>query len=199
MPRVRARAAACVPQVRPRPAAYVDNQTMSNASVNIHPRKLYEVVRACPSPETRIKAAFQFLVGTSGTSHAAMFMQRGGELVQVASLPDQTQVPGMAEEAKRAWTVELKAQSDDDRTKTVDIRALESMPQPAASPTWQAPNGMSFERTFLNVYRDGGMAAVGLFLWKPAELAAMPTIRRAHVDALCNAFVDAGEASVTPR
>ena len=172
---------------------------MSNASVHIHPRRLYELVRACPSPEARIKAAFQFLVGTSQTTQAFLFMARAGELVMVDSVPEQAPLPGLLEEAKRAWRSDQTAQVEDDRTKTMDIRTLEALQQPTANPTWLGPNGVSYEHAFLSLYRDGAWAFIGVFMFKPSELAATPAIRRTHLDALCNAFVDAGDASFSPR
>jgi hypothetical protein len=169
---------------------------MADSSAHIHPRKLYEALRACPSPETRRQAAFEFLRGRTGSSQAFLFTVNAGELMLVESSPDCAQVPGLVEEAKRAWTSEQDSTSDDDRTKTVDIRTMEALQRPAASLLWQSPSGTRFDRTFLSLYRDGAWVSVGLFMWKPSELAAPTPIRRAHVEALCNAFIDAGDVAV---
>jgi hypothetical protein len=169
---------------------------MADASAHIHPRKLYELLRACPSAETRAKAAFQFLSGAAGSNHACLFLVRGADLVLVGSSPGTAQVPGMAEEAKRALSAEQETKVEDDRTKTVDIRMLEAMPEAPVSTTWQSSSGLVFDRSALSLYRDGGWISVGLFMFKPAELTAAKSIRRAHIEALCNAFVDSGDVVV---
>jgi hypothetical protein len=168
---------------------------MADSSVHIHPRKLYEMLRACPSRETRIRTALQFLSSRTESTQTYLFMRNAAELVLVASSPEGTQVPGLAEEAKRAWAGEQESANDDDRTKTVDIRTMEALQRPAATPLWQSPSGTTFDRAFLSLYRDGAWVSVGLFMFKPSELAAPKPVRRAHVEALCNAFIDAGDVA----
>jgi hypothetical protein len=169
---------------------------MADTSAHIHPRKLYEMLRACPSHETRLRAAFQFLRGRTESNQSYLFMMNAAELTLVASSPSDAQVPGLAEEAKRAWSGEQDGATDDDRTKTVDIRTMEALQRPAASALWLSPSGSTFDRAFLSLYRDGAWVSVGLFMFKPSELAAPKPIRRAHVEALCNAFIDAGDVAV---
>jgi len=168
---------------------------MADVSANIHPRKLYELLCACPSAETRAQAAFQFLSRCTGSSHACLFLVRDGELVLVESSPGSAPVPGIGEEAKRAWRSEQEGKTEDDRTKTIDIRMLEDMPELMASRIWQSPNGIAFERSALSLYRAGAWVSVGLFMFKAAELTETTSIRRAHVEALCNALVDAGDVA----
>jgi hypothetical protein len=169
---------------------------MADASAHIHPRKLYELLRACPSAETRAKAAFQFLAGASGSGHACLFLAGGADLVLVESSPGSAQVPGLAQEAIRALHAEQDMKVEDDRTKTVDIRMLEAIPETPLSTIWHSHSGVAFDRSALSFYRDGRWATVGVFMFKPAELAAAKSIRRAHIEALCNAFVDSGDVVV---
>ena len=169
-----------------------------NEVPNIHPRKLYELVRACPSSQTRIKAAFQFLVNVSRTQQAFLYMQRASEFTLVESSPEQTSVPSMLEEAQRVLRQEQSLQGEDDSTRTLDIRALDVLQQ-APRPVWRGPNGIAYERTVLSVYRDGASIALGVFMWKQPEVESVQPIRQTYLDALCNAFLDAGDAAPSTR
>jgi hypothetical protein len=164
------------------------------ASNHIHPRKLYELIRACPTFEARGKAAFQFLSACTASSCAYLFLCREAQLALCESTASAASVPGLAEEAERSWRGDIRNESD--RTKTVDIASLAMTQQPIAASIWHSEDGQAFDRSILGVYRSDAWISVGIFMFRPSELSSPQSIRAPHIGAICNALIDAGD--VTP-
>jgi hypothetical protein len=98
------------------------------------------------------------------------------------------------ERATQLWAKEADAQPEGDNTRTIDIRALvEPAGASAEQPVWALSTGERFEPRLLSIYRDGVWVPVGLALLKARTEQRLRPIRGAHVEALCNAFLDSAD------
>jgi hypothetical protein len=61
------------------------------------------------------------------------------------------------------------------------------------SPTWKLANGDCFEPRLLALYRESRWIPVGIAALKVTPGQSLSPIRRAHIDSLCNAFLDSGD------
>lgn len=96
----------------------------------------------------------------------------------------------LMERARALWASDQASHNEADNTRTVDAR------QHAAalveSPQWQAANGELYEPRVLGTYRDSRWIPVGISVLA-ADAEGARRIRHPHVDAICNALVDAGD------
>ena len=159
----------------------------------LHPRKLYDMLRACTSADARARAALEFLRGSTGAELGFLLQERGARLALTASTRDQAPPPGLVEEAERAWNELRGAQVDD--TKTRDIGEIQATGDQLPSSAWQSANGDSYERRVLGTHRTQWVA-VGLVVLKVGAGRALQPIRHAHVVAICEALLDSGDMSV---
>jgi hypothetical protein len=156
----------------------------------LHPRKLYEMIRACPTAKARAQAALEFVRGSTGATKGVLLLAWDGKLMRAASTGDVEAPPGLIEDAMSAWNRELDTPNDDSRSHTMDVSALEAISIPA-NPRWQSASGVEYERRLLSMYRSSRFIPVGMtFLQTERPLVAL---RRAHIEALCNALLDAGD------
>src|SRR5260221_2668945 len=149
----------------------------------LHPRKLYAMLRACPSADARAEAALEFVRECAGSEVGVLLLSRGGELAVAASTADSTLPPGLLE-ATRTWNREQATQANDDRTKTVDESARQALRSLSERPSWKGPTGEVFERCMLSIHRGTRWVRLGMVVLKVAEGRALSQIRHFHVEAL---------------
>ncbi len=174
---------------------------MADPVAPLHPRKLYTRLRECGSTLARAQAALEFM-RTSTTSDAGfLFLPRGGDLILIASAGTIEPTPELLLEAKRTWDRELDRQPDDN--KTMELSSVEALRLAHESAVWKSSDGESFERRLLSIYRPSGWTPVGLVLLKSKEIGrSLQPVRQVHIEALCNALLDAGdvqERSIPPQ
>jgi hypothetical protein len=160
----------------------------------LHPRKLYDMLRACPSADARARAALEFLRASTGAESGFLLQPRNEHLALTASTRDQDPPAGLMAEAERVWT-ELRATEVDD-TKTRDIGEIQATAEQLPSSSWQGPSGDVYERRVLGTHRTQWVA-VGLVVLKVGAGRTLQPIRHAHVVAIAEALLDAGD--VGPR
>lgn len=160
----------------------------------LHPRKLYSMLRSCPSLEARAHSALEFLCGCTGSSRGMLFVVQDGKLNCLARTPSLSASPDMIEEAERIWNRQEELQPDDSRTRTIDLSARR---KPEAEPEIErfvTNSGVSYERRLLATGRAMRFIPVGVVLLE--EGPQIDQLRHAYIESICNAFIDAGD--VTP-
>jgi hypothetical protein len=171
---------------------------MSETVSILHPRKLYAMLRACPSRDERARASFEFLLSSLGASHGFLFLRNDDRLTLAASAPNTQPPPGLVEQVELTWERELDSPHDDNKTKTLDVSVIKAPLRTNRNPLWQGANGEVFEHRVLSTYRGAHWVPVGLAAFERHGEASL--LRQAHVESLCNAFLDAGDVpATTPR
>lgn len=166
---------------------------MSSVGI-LHPRKLFEMLCACPSAEARARAALEFVRGSTGATAGFLLYHKSGELVLAASTRDRPPTAGLIAEAQRLWQEQLQPQHDDNATREIHEAMTADAPAPRTS--WIGPNGEHFERRILSTNRPR-WALVGLVMLRVADGRTLLPIRHAHIEAICEAVLRAGD--VVPR
>jgi hypothetical protein len=167
---------------------------MSEPASHVHPRKLYSMMLACADARARAVAALDFLCSSMDAESGFLMLARSGELVVACSSGERAIAPELMERATQLWAKEADAQPEGDNTRTIDIRALvEPAGASAEQPVWALSTGERFEPRLLSIYRDGVWVPVGLALLKARTEQRLRPIRGAHVEALCNAFLDSAD------
>lgn len=158
-----------------------------------HPRKLYTQLRDAPSAQQRERAALDFLCSSSGAAGGYLFLSRASGLQLALGADARKPSPELIAEASRAWARELDTQSDNGTVKTIDMDLLELVrDQPDETWLWRSPENDQYERRVLGVYRGGQWEPVGLVMLQVAsDGRPLASWRQVHVDALCNALLDA--------
>jgi hypothetical protein len=167
---------------------------MADPVQSLHPRKLYDMLAACTSLDARARAALAFLRGCTGSVGGFLFLAEGEGLVLKAQTTPEPPSPELSSEAERVWRRELEAERDDGQTRTVDLRARKKSDPAAEGLLWSDTKGVAYERRMLATYRGPRFVPVGIVLLQAAP--AVVALRHAHVEAICNAFIDAGEIVV---
>jgi hypothetical protein len=122
-----------------------------------------------------------------------LFLARGSEVELAASSPsDAPPPPDVFAQAQLVWSRELDKEPEDQRTKTMDISALESH----ETPRWVSSAGAVYGWQLLSIYRNLRWCAVGLAMIELPEAALAP-LARPYIEAMCSAFVDAGDVTPT--
>jgi hypothetical protein len=168
---------------------------MSEPANHVHPRKLYSMLCACADAPARAKAALDFLCSSMGAESGFLMLVRGGELSVACSSGGRALAPELMEPVMQLWAKESDAQPEGDNTRTVDIRALVEPAASAEPSAWALSTGERFEPRLLSVYRDSVWVPVGVALLKARAEQRLRPIRGAHVEALCNAFLDSADVS----
>jgi hypothetical protein len=96
-------------------------------------------------------------------------------------------------EATRAWNHELDRPADDNSTRTLEIDKIDALRNAEPSATWTSPLGETFERRLLSNYRSGEFTPVGLVMLRVPQGKRLSAIRRAQLEAICNALIDCGD------
>lgn len=159
----------------------------------LHPRKLYAMVRACPTSESRAQAALEFLRGCAGSEGGFLLLLQGSALRQAASTQAAVAPAWLVEEASRTWDFQLEAQHDDHRT--LDISEIQALGPANDNPLWTGPNGEAFERRLLSTYRSTLWVPIGMVALRVPPDRALAPVRHAHIEALCHALIDAGDVA----
>lgn len=159
----------------------------------LHPRKLYSMLRSCPTLEARAHAALEFLCGCTGSARGMLFVAQSGKLSCLARTPSLNASPDLIEEADRIWSLQEELQPDDSRTRTIDLSARR---KPEAEPEVErfvSASGVSFERRLLATSRAMRFIPVGVVLLE--ESPQIDQLRHAYIESICNAFIDAGDVT----
>lgn len=159
----------------------------------IHPRKLYAMLRACPSRQDRARAALDFMINCTAAASGFLMVRNAEELVMAAESPNLSVPPVLLAEVKRAWERELETPHDDSKTKTIDVTAIKVPSRSTKTPLWRSPEGQTFEHRVLSTYRGRHWVPVGIAVFEPERETNL--LRQAHVESVCNAFIDAGDIS----
>jgi hypothetical protein len=164
---------------------------MPNPITLLPPRNLYQMLRACTSPDARARVALEFLRNGTGSQNGLLFQAKNGRLVVTASTGNHPPPPGMLEDAQRAYD-ELRSTALDDAQAT-GTKVSISMAMKAPEPLWHAPGGVIFERRALGTHRAHQWTLVGVVMLRRNASEALQPIRHTHVAAICEAMVDAGD------
>jgi hypothetical protein len=173
-------------------SCYRGRKHMAANASSVHPRKLYDMLVACPSPESRARAAFDFMRGRASSDGGFMFLVRSGELQLAASSHQNPPPSDLLEEARRTFRRERDTQPDDSLTRTLDMQAIEAVAAPAENPGWKSETlGVGFEKRVLGTYRGARWLPIGVVFLKAS--GALVPIRHVHIEAITNAIIDAGD------
>jgi GAF domain-containing protein len=159
----------------------------------LHPRKLFSMLRACPTPEARAHAALEFLCGCTGSPRGMLFVAHGGKLSCVAQSLALAASPELVAEAERLWSRQDALLLDDSRTRTIDLQARRKPETEEEAEHFITKAGMRFERRLLATGRAMRSVPVGVVLLE--EAPQIEQLRHAYVESICNAFIDAGDVS----
>lgn len=162
-----------------------------NPTSLLPPRSLYQMLRACPSPDARARIALGFLRNGAGAQTGFLFQPTDGQLVVTASTGNHQAPPGMLEDAQRAFD-ELRNNALDDMQAT-GARISTAVAMRAPEPLWHAPDGTIFERRPLGTHRAHQWTLVGLVMLKRDASEPLQPVRHTYVTAICEAMIDAGD------
>lgn len=156
----------------------------------LHPSKLYTKLRECTDARSRAAAVLEFLVTSTGALGGYVLLARQGELV-VAAASSAKELPApLMTRARELWGKDQATHSEADNTRTVDSRQLGSTL--LESQRWQGPDGEQYEPRVLGIYRGSRWVPVGISVLQ-IDADDPRRIRQPHVDAICNALLDAGD------
>jgi hypothetical protein len=155
----------------------------------LHPRKLYAAIRACSSAQDRARTALLFACNGAGAASGLLFLAQKDGLKRAAGA-DSDATPELIEHVNEAWARRREPQGEN--SATIDTSELAAMTL-AEDPHWTSPRGESFERRLLSVHRASRWVAVGIVMLRAVPARSLLAMRRAHVEALCNALIDAGD------
>jgi hypothetical protein len=168
---------------------------MSDANGLPSPQKLYKALIACSSPAARAGAALEFLRSCTHCTGGYLFLARGDEVSLAASTTGQSPAD-MLSEVRRIWDRELEKQSDDSSAKTIEINFLHALREGnAEGPLWCSAGKELFERRLLSIYRGESWIPIGIAMLRSIEGRALAPVRQVHLEALCNALLDAGDVT----
>lgn len=165
---------------------------MTRSQKPMHPRKLYTKLRDCADAQARASAVLDFMVESTGAREGFVLLARQGELVVAANSNAQEPCAQLIERAHKLWASESDAQSENDMTRTMDARQLGSAL--VESMQWQAANGQSHEPRVLGFYKGSEWCPLGIAVLASSPAGLRP-IRHAHIEAVCNALLDAGDVA----
>jgi hypothetical protein len=159
-----------------------------------HPRKLYALLRACPSSSTRATAALQFLCGSTGARAGHLLLSVDGQLAVVAGGEPPA---GLVAEARRAWSAQPSNAPSDNTTG--DMRAyMQNRSDTEQEREWTDGNGATHMARVLSVHRDARFVRVAVAMLQLEAGRPLAVLRRVHVEALCNALLDSGDVQGHP-
>jgi transcriptional regulator of met regulon len=166
---------------------------MTSGFQPLHPRKLYSMLRSCPSLEARAHAALEFLCGCAGSTRGMLFIAQNGRLSCLARTPSLTSTPDLVAEVERIWSRQEELQPDDSRTRTIDLQARRKPESDAEAEQFMSALGVAFERRLLATGRAMRFIPVGVVMLE--QCTQIDQLRHAYIESICNAFLDAGDVS----
>lgn len=149
----------------------------------------------CGDARARAAAALDFLCGNTQATAGFLLLARAGALGVAASSTQQAVPAGLVERAMSFWLRESEVESIESQTRTLELSQLRDA-NLTESVTLKLPNGESFEPHLLGIYRESRWVPVGVALLKVTPGQTLLPLRRAHIDALCNAFLDSADVAV---
>jgi hypothetical protein len=169
---------------------------MSELNASTHPRKVYMALKACASTELRAASSLDFLCNVAGSHAGSLFLLLNGKPTLVCSTSNARPAAGLLAEVELVAVRELDLQPDARTTKTLDLSELASS-SARQNTGWPGPNGERFELRMLSTYRDERWVPIGLVALAAKDGESLAAFRQAHIDALCNAFIDANAEAQT--
>jgi hypothetical protein len=160
----------------------------------LHPRKLYSMLRSCPSLEARAHAALEFLCGCTSSPRGILFVIQGDKLACLARTQSLNASPDLTAEADRIWSRQEELQPDDSRTRTIDLSARRKPETDAEAEQFTSISGIAFERRLLATGRAMRFLPIGVVLLEQSP--QIDQLRHAYIESICNAFIDAGDVTV---
>jgi hypothetical protein len=129
---------------------------------------------------------------STGAPNGFLLLAKAGELLVAASTQDQAAPAELLEQAKSLWIKESEQQAEGDKTRTVDVSKVAATVALEPTRTWTL-GGSDYEPRLLGIYRDSHWIPIGIAVLAARSGSSLSPIRRAYIDALCNAFIDAGD------
>jgi hypothetical protein len=159
------------------------------------PQKLYKALIACTTAAARASAALEFLRGCTHSMGGYLFLAQGKEAALAASTTGPAPLD-MLSEVRRIWDRELDKQPDDTSAQTLELNVMQAMREDSnEGPLWCSANKELFERRLLSTYRGDCWVPVGIAMLRSNEGRALVPVRQVHLEALCNALLDAGDVT----
>jgi hypothetical protein len=158
----------------------------------LHPRKLYAQIRECASASDRAHAVLECLSGATGARSGFLLLFADRQLEVAAATAGGAPPAGLMEEARRAWSEQSTSVRSDNTTMDVRGHMQHLTPTEQALP-WTDPQGGAYVARILAVHRDSQFIQVGVAMLKLDAGRPLAALRRTHVEALCNALLDAGD------
>lgn len=165
---------------------------MTQAIGPTHPRKLYSALCECKDSRARAAYALEFMRNSTGAPSGFLLLAKAGELLVAASTQDQAAPAELMEQAKSMWAKESEQQAEGDKTRTVDVSKVAAMVALEPTRSWKLAGG-DYEPRLMGIYRDSHWVPIGIAVLAVRQGSSLSPIRRAYIDALCNAFIDAGD------
>ena len=163
---------------------------MPNPVAFLHPQKLYSMLRACASAESRARAALEFVRGNTGSELGFLFLSRGEGLTLAAATRESRPPAGMDRTAFETFQRRLTLPPDD--TRTLDVSEIRAS---AKDEHWTSETGETYEHRMLATYRDGEFRGIGIAMLKRNADHELAPVRHMHVEALCAALIDSGDVA----
>jgi hypothetical protein len=162
---------------------------MSDPIAATHPRELYTMLRACSSDTVRAEKTLEFLCSCAGATGGYLFQLRDGQPALAAGSHDRAPGADLVAEVTRMCLCELDAAAEERATETLDASLLAAQ-FGAAKQGWEGADGKRFHIRMLSTYRDRRWAPMGLIALRADNERPLAAFRQAHIEALCNAFLD---------
>jgi hypothetical protein len=169
---------------------------MSTGFQPIQPRKLYAKLLASGSADERAQATLNFLCGCTGSARGYLFLARDQCLQQAANSGQGSPTTDLIAEVERAWTQELETEPDANRTRTVDLPTPIKRDAALQDQLWRSASGVPYIRYVLGIYNGAHWTPVGIALLEVG--AKLTPLRHAYIEAMCNAFIAAGDVPELP-
>lgn len=170
---------------------------MSHPVKVLHPRKLYSMLVACPSGETRATAALEFLRGCTVASGGFLFLGRADQVVLAAASREREASAALIEEVARIWRQKKRAPGSDQTTIGVS-GSLHRLRPAEEKPGWTSPTGEVYDHRLLSVDRGTHWIPVGIAMLAVPQGGTLLPLRHVHVAALCDALLDSGDVVIPP-
>jgi hypothetical protein len=137
----------------------------------------------------------EFLRSATGANGGYLFLWNNAELVLAAAAPGGEPPSGLEREALRFWNDHPRSTRSDNAT--VDLHGhMKTLNPDDGVSSVTTPSGTTFLHRVLTVHRDSQWVSVGIAMLEHESAQFLATLRRAHIDALCNALIDASDVQI---
>jgi hypothetical protein len=159
---------------------------------HLHPRRLYSRLLACASVEERAQVTIDFLCGCTGAPQGLLYLAHTGGALTRMSSGAAAPAHDLLAEAERSWNRDMD-KPDANRTRTIDVAARRKPDSVRPDHLWMSADGATYMRYVLGTYRGARWVPVGVVLL--GTEATFSPLRHAYIEAVCNAFINAGDVS----